>query len=86
MATRVEGSGLGPGKWRRQAVRPDLLYCSAQGLGCREVGRKLGVQRPNKSFKPKPLRYANHLADKACHVLHPPTQRGSTLVLGATQP
>src|SRR5690606_10647388 len=35
-----------------------------------------------KSFKPTPLRGANHMADKACHVLHAPTQRSLTLVLG----
>src|SRR5690606_18476605 len=38
---------------------------------------------PNKSFKPKPLRYANHMADKACHVLRSTARLGLTLVLGA---
>ena len=82
MAARVECSGLGSGECQPQAARPDLLYCSAQGLGCRKVGRKRGVWRPNKSFKPKPLRYANHMAGKACHVLRSTTRLGLTLVLG----
>ena len=59
-----------------------MLYCSVQGLGCRKVGRKLGVRRPNKSFKPKPLRYAKHMASKACHVFRSTTRLGLTLALG----
>src|SRR5690606_15079900 len=39
-------------------------------------------RRPNKSFKPKPLRYANHMADTACHVLRSTTRLGLTLALG----
>ena len=84
MAARVECSGLGSGECQPQAARPDLLYCSAQGLGCRKVGRKLGVRRPNKSFKPKPLRYAKHMAGKACHVFRFTARLGLTLVLGGT--
>lgn len=38
-------------------------------------------QRPNKSFKPKPLRYANHMAGKACHVLRSTARLGLTLAL-----
>src|SRR3546814_6136024 len=34
------------------------------------------------SFKPKPLRYANHMADTACHVLRSTTRLGLTLALG----
>src|SRR5690606_21960658 len=41
-----------------------------------------GQLPPNKSFKPKPLRYANHMAGKACHVLRSTTRLGLTLVLG----
>ena len=82
MAARVAGFGFGPGKRQPQAARQDLLYCSAQGLGCCRVGRKLGVRRPNKSFKPKPLRYANHMAGRACHVLRSTTRLGLTWVLG----
>src|SRR5690606_14178663 len=37
---------------------------------------------PNNSFKPTPLRYANHMADTACHVLCSTTRRGLTLALG----
>ena len=82
MGARVDGSGLGPGKCQPQAIRPDLLYCSAQGLGCRQVGCKPGVRRPNKSFKPKPLRYAVQAAGKACHLVRSTTRLGLTLVLG----
>ena len=73
-----------PRPWQAPAPgrRPDMLYCSAQGLGCRKVGRKLGVRRPNKSFKPKPLRYANHMAGRACHVLRSTARLGLTLALG----
>src|SRR5690606_16197941 len=39
---------------------------------------------PNNSFKPTPLRYANHMADKACHVLRSTARRGLTLALGVT--
>lgn len=53
-----------------------------RGLGRSVFGAGAGQQRPNKSFKPTPLRGANHMADKACHVLHAPTQRSLTLVLG----
>ena len=46
------------------------------------MGWWLRQPRPNNSFKPTPLRGANHMAGKACHVLHAPTQRGLTLALG----
>ena len=39
-------------------------------------------RRPNKSFKPNPLRYANHMAGTACHVVRSTTLLGLTLVLG----
>ena len=42
-----------------------------------------GHRRPNKSFKPKPLRYAKHMAGKACHVFSSTTRLGLTLALGA---
>ena len=41
-----------------------------------------GQLPPNKSFKPKPLRYANHMAGKACHVLRSTARLGLTLALG----
>ena len=85
MAARAAGFGFGPGKCQHQAVRPDMLYCSAQALGCHKIGRKLGVRRPNKSFKPKPLRYANHMAGKACHVLRSTARLGLTLALGGAE-
>src|SRR5690606_15857089 len=85
LAAQAAGSGFGPGQCQPQAVRPDLLYCSAQGLGCREVGRKPGVRRPNKSFKPNPLRYAKHMAGKACHVFRFTALLGLTLALGRSQ-
>src|SRR5690606_36818876 len=59
-----------------------LLYCSAQGMGRRASGVSAGQRRPNKSFEPNPLRYANHMAGKACHVLRSTTRLGLTLVLG----
>ena len=37
---------------------------------------------PNNSFKPKPLRYAKHMADIACHVFRSTTRLGLTLALG----
>jgi len=40
------------------AVRPDLLYCLGQGLGRSRSGRGARHRRPNKSFKPTPLRGA----------------------------
>src|SRR5690606_30229236 len=46
------------------------------------VGRKFAVRRPNKSFKPKPLPYAKHMADTACHVFRSTTRLGLTQVLG----
>ena len=46
----------------------------SQTLGARH-------RRPNKSFKPNPLRYANHMADEACHVVCSTTRLGLTLVL-----
>src|SRR5690606_1004322 len=61
-----------------------LLYCSAQGLDRRGSGVSAGQRRPNKSFKPNPLRYAKHMAGKACHVFRFTTLLGLTLVLGAT--
>ena len=36
---------------------------------------------PNNAFKPKPLRSANHMAGRACHVLHSTTRFGLTWVL-----
>src|SRR5690606_14863051 len=48
--------------------RPSCCSVSAQGLGCRGSGASAGRRRPNKSFKPNPLRYAKHMAGKACHV------------------
>jgi hypothetical protein len=65
-----------------QALQQDLLYCSAQGLGRRASGVSAGQRRPNKSFKPNPLRYAKHMAGKACHVFRFTTLLGLTLVLG----
>ena len=65
-----------------QALQQDLLYCSAQGLGRRGSGVSAGQRRPNKSFKPNPLRYAKHMAGTACHVFRCPTLLGLTLVLG----
>lgn len=38
----------------------------------------LGVGRPNNAFKPTPHRGANHMAGRACHVLHAPLRRGLT--------
>ena len=37
---------------------------------------------PNNAFKPKPLRYAKHMAGTACHVLSSTTRLGLTWVLG----
>src|SRR5690606_25650148 len=37
---------------------------------------------PNNSFKPTPLRYANHMAGRACHMVCSTTRRGLTQVLG----
>jgi hypothetical protein len=37
---------------------------------------------PNNAFKPKPLRYAKHMAGTACHVLRFTTRLGLTWVLG----
>src|SRR5690606_1441972 len=37
---------------------------------------------PNNAFKPKPLRSANHMAGRACHVLRSTTRFGLTWVLG----
>lgn len=67
-----------------QALQQDLLYCSAQGLGRRGSGISAGQRRPNKSFKPNPLRYAKHMAGKACHVFRFTTLLGLTLVLGGS--
>ena len=36
----------------------------------------------NNSFKPTPLRYANHMAEEACHVARSTARRGLTLALG----
>ena len=36
---------------------------------------------PNNAFKPKPLRYAKHMAGTACHVLRFTTRLGLTWVL-----
>ena len=33
---------------------------------------------PNNAFKPKPLRYAKHMAGTACHVLRSTTRLGLT--------
>ena len=38
--------------------------------------------RPNHAFKPKPLRSANHMAGKACHVVRSTARLGLTWVLG----
>src|SRR3546814_17603738 len=40
--------------------------------------------RTNNAFKPKPLRSANHMAGKVCHVLRSTARLGLTLVLGAS--
>ena len=61
--------------------RPSCCSVSAQGLGCRGSGASAGRRRPNKSFKPNPLRYAKHMAGKACHVFRSTTLLGLTLVL-----
>ena len=37
---------------------------------------------PNNAFKPKPLRYANHMAGGACHVLRSTARLGLTQALG----
>src|SRR5690606_34767077 len=49
---------------------------------CQKHG-SLTSLRSNNSFKPTPLRYANHMAGTACHVLRSTTRRGLTQVLGA---
>ena len=33
---------------------------------------------PNNAFKPNPLRYANHMAEKACHVVSSTARVGLT--------
>ena len=38
----------------------------------------IGETRPNNAFKPKPLRYAKHMAGKACQVLCSTTRLGLT--------
>src|SRR3546814_11374704 len=45
-------------------------------------GQVNGQMRPNNAFKPTPLRYAKHMAGRACHVLGSTTRRGLTYVLG----
>ena len=59
-----------------------LVVLFGSGLGCRGSGVSAGQRRPNKSFKPNPLRYAKHMAGKACHVFRFTTLLGLTLVLG----
>lgn len=46
------------------------------------TSHRSGHSLPNNSFKPTPLRYANHMAGTACHVLRSTTRRGLTQALG----
>ena len=55
---------------------PDLLYCFGQALGRRRPGSGARHRRPNNALKPTPHRGANHMAGRACHVLHAPLRRG----------
>ena len=41
-------------------------------------GPKDSRVRPNYAFKPTPLRYANHMAKKACHAVGSTARRGLT--------
>ena len=54
------------------------MSASTDALGTTMTG-------PNNAFKPKPLRYAKHMAGTACHVLRSTTRLGLTLVLGAME-
>src|SRR3546814_16178779 len=45
-------------------------------------GQVNGQMRPNNAFKPTPLRYAKHMAGRACHVLGSPTRLRLTSELG----
>ncbi len=47
------------------------IACGSDSSGVRRVA-------PNNAFKPTPLRYANHMAEKACHVVGSTTRRGLT--------
>ena len=44
----------------------------------------IGEVVPNNSFKPNLLRYTNHMAERACHVVASATQVGLTQALGLT--
>src|SRR5690606_6356211 len=54
--------------------QPSVTSRSCCHVGLRKV-------RPNNAFKPNPLRYAKHMAGKACHVFRSTTLLGLTLVL-----
>ena len=78
MGSRRAGcsSGFAPAG-TAQAWRVVVLFGSGVGLS----GTGATHRRPNESFKPMPHRYANHMAEEACHVLRAPLRHGLTLVL-----
>src|SRR5690554_838912 len=49
-----------------------LLWGGSWALG------GIGGARPNNAFKPNPLRYAKHMAGRACHVFRSTTLFGLT--------
>jgi hypothetical protein len=64
---------------------PRCCSVSAKGSGCGGPGRGPPSRplRPNNSFKPTPLRYTKHMAERACHVFGSPTRCGLTRALGS---
>ena len=53
------------------AARPVRLASAPFQAKILRAGHSSRMLRPNNSFKPTPLRYASHMAGKACHVFAP---------------
>ena len=53
------------------AARPVRLASAPFQAKILRAGHSRRMLRPNNSFKPTPLRYASHMAGKACHVFAP---------------
>src|SRR5690606_8846790 len=67
----------------RMAIPRTATVTAALNAAARiRTATRPAAKRSNNAFKPKPLRSANHMAEKACHVLRSTTRLGLTWVLG----
>ena len=63
--------------YRSEFADPDLTKTNNDFGACNKVNFRKNIElAPNNVLKPTPHRGANHMAGRACHVLHAPLRRG----------